>query len=251
MELTLDKFIQLLCYDNITEKIGIIGGRESDDLQENRCLLLKFLHENNVEYVYKRIETLSTFEMSNVLTNVMSLYPLSQHLVRYILQNMPNSENNLVKGLDLSKQVCQTIAEILQKMRLDIPYEKSAKRFNDYERDIQALEREIANLDKELSADKEAAEKQKRLESEKKRKSEEVKNLTTLDKQLENIRQEIEGLQKQQQEKNAQIEERNKERDKWRKEIEDNLKQELDRLDNPQEKQLLRDLLKQFAKDEN
>ena len=98
--------------------------------------------------------------------------------------------------------------------------------------------------------DKEAAEKQKRLESEKKRKSEEVKNLTTLDKQLENIRQEIEGLQKQQQEKNAQIEERNKERDKWRKEIEDNLKQELDRLDNPQEKQLLRDLLKQFAKDE-
>ena len=249
MELTLDKFIQLLCYDNITEKIGIIGGRESDDLQENRCLLLKFLHENNVEYVYKRIETLSTFEMSNVLTNVMSLYPLSQHLVRYILQNMPNSENNLVKGLDLSKQVCQTIAEILQKMRLDIPYEKSAKRFNDYERDIQALEREIANLDKELSADKEAAEKQKRLESEKKRKEEELKNISSLDKQFEDIKNEIENLKRQQQEKKAQIEERNKERDKWRKEIEDDLKQEIDRLDNPQEMQLLQKLLQQFEND--
>lgn len=249
MELTLDKFIQLLCYDNITEKIGIIGGRESDDLQENRCLLLKFLHENNVEYVYKRIETLSTFEMSNVLTNVMSLYPLSQHLVRYILQNMPNSENNLVKGLDLSKQVCQTIAEILQKMRLDIPYEKSAKRFNDYERDIQALEREIANLDKELSADKEAAEKQKRLESEKKRKEEELKNVSSLDKQLEEIKNEIENLKRQQQEKKAKIEERNKERDKWRKEIEDDLKQEMDRLDNPQEMQLLQKLLQQFEND--
>ena len=58
-------------------------------------------------------------------------------------------------------------------------------------------------------------------------------------------------MQKQQQEKNAQIEEQNREINKWRKEIEDNLKQELDRLDNPQEKQLLRDLLKQFAKDEN
>ena len=52
MELTLDKFIQLLCYDNLTEKIGIMGGRESDAIQENRCLLLKFLHENSVEYVY-------------------------------------------------------------------------------------------------------------------------------------------------------------------------------------------------------
>lgn len=250
MELTLDKFIQLLCYDNLTEKIGIMGGRESDAIQENRCLLLKFLHENSVEYVYNRIEALSDFERNNVLTNVMSLYPLSQHLVRYILQNMPDSENQLVKGLDLGKQVCQTVAEILQKMRLHIPDDEYARRFNEYDKKIQALEKEIADLDKELSADKEAAEKQKRLESEKKRKSEEVKNLATLDKQLENIRQEIEGLQKQQQEKNAQIEEQNREINKWRKEIEDNLKQELDRLDNPQEKQLLRDLLKQFAKDE-
>ena len=251
MELTLDKFIQLLCYDNITEKIGIIGGRESDALQENRFLLLKFLHENHVEYVYKRIETLSEFERNNLLTNVMSLYPLSQHLVRYILQNMTDSENQLVKGLDLGKQVCLTVAEILQKMRLDIPHDKCARRFNDYDRDIQALEREIAGLDQALSADKEAAEKQKRLESEKKRKEEELKNVSSLDKQLEEIKIEIENLKRQQQEKKAKIEERNKERDKWRKEIEDNLKQELDRLDNPQEKQLLRDLLKQFAKDEN
>lgn len=246
MELTLDKFMQLLCCDNLTEKIGIMGGRESDAIQENRCLMLKFLHENSVEYVYNRIEALSEFERSNVLTNVMSLYPLSQHLVRYILQKIPDGENQLVKGLDLGKQVCQTIAKILQNMRLDILGEKSAKRFNDYERDIQALEREIANL----SADKEAAEKQKRLESEKKRKEEELKNVSSLNKQLEDIKNEIEDLNRRKQEKIAQLEEQNRKRNKWRKEIEDNLKQEMDRLDNPQEKQLLRDLLKQFANDE-
>ena len=146
MELTLDKFIQLLCYDNLTEKIGIMGGRESDAIQENRCLLLKFLHENSVEYVYNRIEALSDFERNNVLTNVMSLYPLSQHLVRYILQNMPDGENQLVKGLDLGKQVCQTVAEILQKMRLHIPDDEYARRFNEYDKKIQALEMALQNL---------------------------------------------------------------------------------------------------------
>ena len=250
MELTLDKFMQLLCCDNLTEKIGIMGGRESDAIQENRCLMLKFLHENSVEYVYNRIEALSEFERNNVLTNVMSLYPLSQHLVRYILQNMPDGENQLVKGLDLGKQVCQTVAEILQKMRLNIPSDECARRFNDYDENIQVLEGEIAALDKKLIADKEAAEKKKRLESEKKRKEEELKNVSSLDKQIKDIENEIEDLNRQKQEKNAQLEEQNRKINKLRKEIEDNLKQEMDRLDNPQEKQLLRDLLKQFAKDE-
>ena len=52
MELTLDKFIQLLCYDNLTEKIGIMGGRESDAIQENRCLLLKFFYMRIVLNMY-------------------------------------------------------------------------------------------------------------------------------------------------------------------------------------------------------
>lgn len=250
MELTLDKFMQLLCCDNLTEKIGIMGGRESDAIQENRCLMLKFLHENSVEYVYNRIEALSEFERNNVMTNVMSLYPLSQHLVRYILQNMPDGENQLVKGLDLGKQVCQTVAEILQKMRLNIPSDECARRFNDYDENIQVLEGEIAALDKKLIADKEAAEKKKRLESEKKRKEEELKNVSSLDKQIKDIKNEIEDLNRQKQEKNEDLEEQNRKINKLRKEIEDNLKQEMDRLDNPQEKQLLRDLLKQFAKDE-
>ena len=250
MELTLDKFMQLLCCDNLTEKIGIMGGRESDAIQENRCLMLKFLHENSVEYVYNRIEALSEFERNNALTNVMSLYPLSQHLVRYILQNMPDGENQLVKGLDLGKQVCQTVAEILQKMRSNIPSDECARRFNDYDENIQVLEGDIAALDKKLIAHKEAAEKKKRLESEKKRKEEELKNVSSLDKQIKDIKNEIEDLNRQKQEKNADLEEQNRKINKLRKEIEDNLKQEMDRLDNPQEKQLLRDLLKQFAKDE-
>ena len=235
MEPKLEHFLELLKDQNFS--ITKISDSQESDLYFREILL--YLDKKQVEGTLKGIKECKNTDQDIIIQNLTLLYPLSQHLMLKIFNEIEESDHSFVKKFDVDNMLCNKMYSILQDVKKQIGGMTSTG--IGYTEKIKKLKEGIETLKADYNKQKEIV----KLEKEKK----EWENKTN----DENIKAKIVDLKKEivaYKTKIEKIKADNKNLEKQKNTVKEELQDLERRLDDSKQKQLLKQFLETCPKDE-
>ena len=235
MEPKLDHFLTILKNKNF-EVPDFLNSEERDlNLRE----ILVFLDKNQVKSTLKRIREYGETEQEVIVENLTLLYPLSQHLMLTIFDEMDKSDAPFIKKFDIESKLCNRMNAVLKDVKGQIG--SLTSKGIDYTEKINKLKQDIEKLKTDYSQQKEID------------KLEKEKNKWEKDLDEKNLQAKKAGLKKEIDDCKAKIkkiEADNKSLEKQKSAIKKELQELENRLDDSKQKRLLKQFLETCPKDE-
>lgn len=218
-----------------------------EERRERLDLLLTYLSDEYAATVWSAAEKKEQAQREVIMENLMSLYPLSQALVRHILQREPQSDGFLIRGADAGGKVFKKLKEIVAEMRKEKTSngESMTTKFQKYEADIQKLEADVNKLEDDSKELQKYKDKKRELE-EKKEQLEKDRDPEAREQILASLNEEIEKIKDEKESFTKTVESKKE----YLSSIKRELSKEKDNVESSEEKRLLRELLKNFPLDE-
>lgn len=241
----LEEFLYVLSNEKIHPVEFFDGSLEHDEKNRKFNLLLTFMNSSYAATVWDAILKKDDITTGKILENLMSLYPLSQFLVLYILRNSEQMEELLLRGLDVKGKIYEQLKFLLDKMRNESGEDKLTKKFENYENTINSLGQRMIELEENNA---------KALDYKKKKKELEDK-IAILEKEADesNRQKTLDELERRINEKKREKAQFERDYGKKKKEYEELSKEliaEKDKIENKEEERLIESLIKLFPKDE-
>lgn len=236
MEPKLGHFLTILKSKNFELSDFLLGeDKDLDNIRE----LITYLDKNQAKSTLEGITKLGEDDQNTVIQNLTLLYPLSQHLMFKVLEEIEESDHSFIKKFDIDKGMCNKMDAILRDVEKQIG--KMTSTGNEYTDKIKRLKKRIESLETAYENQKEISD----LEQKKKDLEEELKP--------ENINSKIAALKKENSDyeaKIAKIKEDTKKLELQKSDLVQELKKLESKLDDSRQIKSLKQFLKTCPKDE-